>query len=114
MQNDLTTGAIVSSWTLDSAFNLDQGFITYDDQFVDEQKYKFGSERKGDKTTDRGISWLEKNKDERFFLFLHYYDPHDPWEPPEPFRSAYANNPYAGEVAYVDHCIGQVLSLIHI
>jgi len=108
-QNDFNTGAIVSSMTLDSAFNLDKGFIYYDDQFVDEQPNKLSSERKGDQATDCAVSWIQKNKDEKFFLFLHYYDPHDPWEPPEPFRSLYQPNPYAGEVAFVDHCIGQFI-----
>ncbi len=43
------------------------------------------------------------------FLFLHYYDPHEPYVSPEPFASRFAEQPYAGEVAYVDDCIGQVI-----
>ena len=42
-------------------------------------------------------------------MFLHYFDPHAPYEPPEPFASRFGSNLYAGEIAYTDHCIGQVL-----
>jgi len=52
---------------------------------------------------------MEQNKDKRFFFFLHYFDPHDEYVPPEPFASEFPSNPYAGEIAYTDHCIGQVL-----
>ena len=49
------------------------------------------------------------HKGEPFFLFLHFYDPHDPYEPPEPFASRWRDDPYSGEVAFADHCVGQVL-----
>ena len=42
-------------------------------------------------------------------MFLHYYDPHEPYVSPEPFASRFNEQPYAGEVAYVDECIGQVI-----
>lgn len=108
-QDSFTTAAIVSASILDSKFGLDQGFQTYDDKFDEEFILSGTTERKGGEVTRHANSWLEKNKNERFFLFLHYYDPHYPWEPPEPFISAYPSSPYAGEVAYVDHCIGQVI-----
>jgi arylsulfatase A-like enzyme/tetratricopeptide (TPR) repeat protein len=104
------TGAIVSSFVLDSRFNLDQGFDTYDDEFEEEHKIAFLSERKGDETTRRAGAWLESHRSEPFFLFLHYYDPHDDYAPPPPFDTRFASDPYAGEVAFVDQQVGEVLA----
>jgi len=103
------TAAVVSSFVLDRRFNLSQGFDSYDDRF--EAVHKIGdlSERKGDETTRRATQWLAAHGSEPFFLFLHYYDPHDGYEPPEPFASRWADDLYSGEVAFTDHCVGQVL-----
>ena len=109
-KNGFTTGAIISAFVLDSQFGMDQGFDSYNDQF--KEKHQAGNiyERKGTETSRFAIEWLDKHKDEKFFLFLHYFDPHREYEPPEPFASEYASNLYAGEIAYTDHCIGQVIS----
>ena len=108
-EQGFTTGAIVSSFVLDSKFNLSQGFDAYNDRFEEEHKILYLSERKGDEATRLAKEWLEKHRHERFFLFLHYYDPHDGYEPPEPFASRFADDLYAGEVAFVDYCVGQVM-----
>ena len=103
------TGAIVSAYVLDSTVKLDQGFGTYDDEF-DEPLNPHGIlERRAEEVSRHGIRWLEEHHAEQFFLFLHYYDPHSPYEPPEPFATEYSEQLYAGEIAYVDHCIGQVI-----
>ena len=107
-----TTGAIISSFVLDKKFNLNQGFDTYNDHFEEEHKIFELSERKGDEATRFATAWLEERQNERFFLFLHYYDPHDGYEPPEPFASRFADDLYAGEVAFTDHCIGEVLQKV--
>ncbi len=104
------TGAIISAYVLDSQYGLDQGFETYNDRF--EQPVKnllYFSERRGAETSRFAVEWLEKHKDKKAFLFLHYFDPHIKYTPPEPFASEFADNLYAGEIAYTDHCIGQVL-----
>jgi arylsulfatase A-like enzyme/Flp pilus assembly protein TadD len=103
------TGAIVSSFVLDRRFGTSQGFDTYDDRF--EAVHKIGdiSERKGDETTRHARDWLDARKEQPFFLFVHFYDPHDPYEPPEPFASQWKEHPYEGEVAFADSCVGQVL-----
>ena len=104
------TGAIVSSFILDTQFGLTQGFETYNDVFPISMDGARFSERKGEATSQLAIEWLQqRGQDESFFLFLHYYDPHVEYEPPEPFASRWPGRPYAGEVAYTDHCIGQVL-----
>ncbi len=104
------TGAIVSSFVLSSKFNLSQGFDSYNDQFVQEHKIAYLSERKGDETTSFAEKWLEAHRREKFFLFLHYYDPHDDYSPPEPFRSRFATDPYSGEVAFADEQVGKVVA----
>ena len=104
------TAAVVSAFVMDSKFGLSQGFDYYNDKFGN--KYMAGpdiSERKGHETSRLAIEWLEKNKDEQFFLFLHYFDPHFIYDPPEPFASRFASDPYAGEIAYTDYCIGLVI-----
>ncbi len=104
------TGAIVSSFVLDSQFGLDQGFDSYNDELTGEAKSaNLYNERKGMDTTEFALRWLEDNKDENFFFFLHYYDPHDKYTPPEPYRTTFADNLYAGEIAYTDYCIGHVI-----
>lgn len=106
------TAAIVSAFVLDSKFGMAQGFESYNDRFVNVRHALSGDERIGEETTRFALEWLNEHKSEKFFLFLHYYDPHDDYEAPEPFATEYADNPYAGEIAYTDHCIGQVIDKI--
>ena len=103
------TGAIVSTFVLDAQFGLDQGFESYHDRFEQPAARPMAAERKGDETTRLALKWLDAHKDERFFLFLYYYDPHDDYEPPEPFAGRFADDPYGGEIAFTDHCVGQVI-----
>ena len=112
-ENGFTTAAIVSAFVMDSRFGLDKGFDSYNDKFEEQHTVLAGfNERKGDETTRIALNWLDQHKDEKFFLLLHYYDPHDEYEPPEPFASKFSDNLYAGEIAFTDHCIGQVLEKI--
>ena len=105
----LATAAVVSSFVLDRRFKLDQGFDSYDDRFEAVHKVGDLSERKGDETTARATAWLTAHASQPFFLFVHYYDPHDPYEPPEPYASQWAGDLYSGEVAFADRALGQVL-----
>jgi len=106
--NDFVTGAVVSAFVLDAKFGLHQGFDSFQDDFVNVYHTASGSERRGDETTEFAMQWLRQHKDEKFFLFLHYYDPHFPYDPPEPYATQYANDPYSGEIAFTDHCIGRI------
>ena len=104
------TAGIVSSFALDSTFNINQGFDSYNDEFRNHNLHAHGPERYGDETTQLALDWLDWNKNKRkSFLFLHYYDPHDNYSPPEPYATQFANNLYAGEIAFADHCIGRVI-----
>ncbi len=109
--NDFTTGAIVSAFVLNSGTGLGKGFDSYNDKFEEEilgsNQY---AERQGTETTRFALDWLDSHKDDKFFLFLHYYDPHDKYDPPQPFASRFKSNLYAGEIAFTDHCIGKVLA----
>jgi choline-sulfatase len=104
------TGAIVSSFVLDSQFNLSQGFDSYDDAIGEEHKIAYLNERKGDETTDLALRFLQAHRDEAFFLWVHYYDPHDDYDPPEPFRSRFGDDLYAGEVAFADEQVGRLVA----
>ncbi|MHC4792043.1 MAG: sulfatase, partial [Planctomycetota bacterium] len=109
-ENGFRTGAIISAFVMDSQFGLDQGFESYNDKFEEEIANNLIVQRRGGEVSRFAVDWLDEHKDEKFFLFLHYYDPHSRYEPPEPFASLYKEDLYAGEVAYADYCIGQVIN----
>jgi len=107
------TGAFVGAWVLDRRWGLDQGFETYSDRF-DLSKYKVVNlgtvQKKGDEVMDLALAWLETVKQRKFFAWIHLYDPHTPYEPPEPWKSRYPRQPYLGEVAYTDQVVGRLVS----
>ena len=110
-QKGFTTGGIISAVVMDSMFGIDQGFDTYNDRFEEERvAVSIITERIGAEASRFAVTWLQQHKNDKFFLFLHYFDPHAEYVPPEPFASKFKHNPYAGEVAYTDHCIGLVLN----
>lgn len=103
-----STGAFVGAYPLDSRFGLSQGFGIYDDDYPKLSSHKFAlGERKAEVVVERAINWL-KTQNKPWFLFLHCFDPHDPYEPPEPYLSQYKNTLYDGEVAYVDSVLRQL------
>ena len=105
------TGGFVGAYVLDAKWGIDQGFEHYYDQF-DLSKYKRISlgdvARPAGDVVDAAMPWLEQNAGNRFFAWLHFYDPHTPYDPPEPFKSRFEGHPYVGEVAYVDAQIARV------
>jgi len=107
-----STAGFVSSYVLHRRFGFAQGFQTFDDDFSDSVVNVFGAERRGEETVGLAVEWLEKADQRPFFLFVHLYDPHEPYSPPEPFASRFSNMPYLGEVAYADHCVGRLIEAI--
>jgi len=107
------TGAFVGAYVLDSRWGLAPGFDTYDDDF----DYAGGEvtpgqvERRGDAVMARVLPWLRQRSDNPFFAWIHLYDPHAPYDAPEPFASRLAD-PYDGEVAYTDSLIGELLDTL--
>ena len=133
-KNGYQTAAVVSSFVLDKKFGFDQGFDSYDDEFDrstskyrlrewEGHKIKRGFDRPGDEVTTRALQWLDEDRerDKGFFLFLHYFDAHEPYSPPEPFLSRFTPEDasrqsldftigrYDGGIAYADHQIGIIL-----
>lgn len=111
------TGAFIGGFPLDSRFRVDQGFEVYDDDFSGSAKkgkrtwigHEVGDfERLAEEVNARVFPWLEEVKDERFFLMVHYFDPHWPYEPPGPYDEQF-ESPYNGEVAYTDAAVGALL-----
>lgn len=105
------TAAFVSAIVLSSQSGLARGFETYADAFEagdDDARFLNSIQKRGDRTTAEAVAWLEKQRDERLFLWLHLYDPHDPYEPPEPYATRYAERPYDGEVAWTDELVGRL------
>lgn len=98
------TAAFVSSFVLARRFGLARGFDTYDDELPPGR-----AERSAAETTDRVLAFLASAPRDRLFLWVHYFDPHHPYAPPEPFRARYAKKPYLGEVAAVDEQLGRLL-----
>jgi tetratricopeptide (TPR) repeat protein len=98
------TAAFVSAFALARRFGLARGFETYDDDFG-----KGRAERPAAETTDRALAWLQHSPAAPAFLWVHYYDPHFPYTPPEPFRTQYAAHPYLGEVASMDQQLGRLV-----
>lgn len=110
-------GAFIGAFVLDGRWGLEQGFQQYDDQF-DLQKYKHidlgAVQRPGNEVMDRALAWLDGEKADPFFAWIHLYDPHAPYEPPEPYFSEYSRRglvgQYDGEIAFMDEQIGRCVA----
>lgn len=110
-----TTAAFVSAFVLDSMWGLNRGFDHYDDWFKAEDYRRMqrnGLERRGDETVDHAIAWLKSLQTRPFFLWLHLYDPHAPYRPPEPFKTRFRDHPYDGEVAFADQQLGRFFDFL--
>jgi choline-sulfatase len=101
------TAAFVSAFALARRFGLARGFDTYDDEFGHGR-----AERAAAETTDRVIDYLRNEGTQPIFLWVHYYDPHYPYTPPEPYRTRYAKQPYLGEVAAMDEQLGRLVGAV--
>lgn len=104
------TGAAVASYVLRAQTGLDAGFAFYDDDIDYEANAGVGGlQRSGMATLEAALPWLREQADGPFFLFLHLYEPHRPYTPPEPFSSRY-DDPYDGEVAAADAVVGRLVA----
>jgi arylsulfatase A-like enzyme/Tfp pilus assembly protein PilF len=102
------TSAFVSSFALDRRFGLARGFDVYDDEPAPGR-----SERVAADTTDRALAWLRRSAGDArpVFVWVHYYDPHHPYEPPGPYRDRYRDRPYLGEIAAMDEQLGRLVQV---
>jgi len=110
---NFNTAAFVSSFSVDSRFGIDQGFDVYDDTFQSNQPLKSpNAERRAEETFFRFSRWLEKNWQSKFFAWIHYFDPHLPYNPPLSYKEEFNRNLYDGEIAYMDHYVGAAIELL--
>ena len=106
------TAAFISSAVLKKRFGFDHGFAVYDDRMPrpgSAQEFLEDAERRAGDTVDRAVQWLDSRSDKPFFLWVHLYDPHTPYDPPSPFREQYKDRPYDGEIAYADRELGRLM-----
>ena len=107
------TGAFIGAAVLDGAFGLDQGFDHYDEKMGKGVAGPAGyAERPAEAVTDAALAWLGREADAPTFAWVHYYDVHARYDPPEPYRTRFAERPYDGEVAYVDAELGRLLAAL--
>jgi arylsulfatase A-like enzyme/Flp pilus assembly protein TadD len=105
------TAAFVSSIVLSRQSGLGRGFAVYSDRFdigEDDARFLNTIQKRGDATVAEAIAWLREPAPERRFAWIHLYDPHDPYEPPEPYATRYADRLYDGEVAWSDELVGRL------
>ena len=108
--NGYSTGAFVGAYALDSRFGLSQGFDFYDDKYSRLHSVNLVSlERKAEAVIEAALEWL-KGRISPWFLWVHCWDPHSPYDPPEPFKTQYKDHLYEGEVAYVDLILGNLFA----
>jgi len=106
------TAAFIGGFPLESRFGLDQGFDMYDDR-LDRIGPTPGDSwtRRAEAVIASALAWLEGRKSP-WFLWVHLWDPHEPYSPPEPYKTRFADNPYDGEVAYVDAELGKLFGYL--
>jgi arylsulfatase A-like enzyme/thioredoxin-like negative regulator of GroEL len=110
-----STAAFVSAFVLNGSWGLRKGFDVYDDHF-DVRQFETRNpgniQRRGDETVDRFLAWFAHRPPKPFFVWIHLYDPHSSYEPPEPFHSEYAGHLYDGEIAFDDAQLGRVFKAL--
>ena len=114
-EHGYATAAVIGSAVLDSRFGLNRGFDFYYDHFDFsrlEEANLDEMERPGNVVADLALDWLGKNSQKKFFLWMHLYDPHFPYRPPEPYSREYAAQPYDGEIAFADEQLGRLLRFL--
>jgi len=111
------TGAVPASFPVHLGTGIEQGFADY----LDLPEPSAGSgvednERKADAVADLGIAWLNDRLEEPdakpFFLWLHFFDAHYPYEPPFPYSATFRDHPYDGEIAFMDAQVGRVFEFL--
>lgn len=105
------TGAFVAAYPLDARFGLNRGFDVYDDSYPrgSSPNAFVVAERRGDEVVAAARAWWDGQSGKRRFLWVHLYDPHAAYAPPEPFASRYRGDPYLGEVAATDSFLAPLL-----
>jgi arylsulfatase A-like enzyme/Flp pilus assembly protein TadD len=106
------TGAFVGAYVLDRRFGLAGGFDMYDDRVQRDPSgvSRLDAERRGDIVADAALQWLVGGRGKPFFAWIHFYDPHAPYNPPQEFLARAGGNAYDGEIAFADAQVARVLN----
>ncbi len=104
------TGAFIGAFVLDHRFGLARGFDRYDDDIPRDAVAGLDARRPGSVVVDRALAWLDEDAKKPFFAWVHLYDAHAPYAPPEPFATRFAADPYDGGIAEVDVQVGRLLT----
>lgn len=88
-EHGFTTAAFIGSFALASIYNLDQGFDVYDERLDMTRRRSASHERLAEDVTDAVLAWLPDHRDDRLFLFVHYFDAHSSYTPPPPYDRMY-------------------------
>ncbi|HSF17523.1 MAG TPA: sulfatase-like hydrolase/transferase [Vicinamibacteria bacterium] len=114
----LATGGFVGAFVLDARFGIDQGFDTYFDHFdaPSESATALGShERPADEVLRPALEWIAGRGDQSFFAFVHFFDPHAPYDPPSRFLVGSGVDDvarYDAEIAFVDSQVGELVAFV--
>src|SRR5262249_19780663 len=106
------TGGFIGAYVLDSKWGINQGFDTYFDKFDLSETRAISLaaiQRPGNEVVDQALPFIDAAKDVPFFAWIHLYDAHSPYRPPEPFATKYKAHPYNGEIAFADTQVGRVV-----
>jgi len=108
------TGAFVAAFVLDHRFGLNRGFAVYDDEIERpaDASWLLEAQRPGDQVVDRALGWLAAADPRPFFLWVHLYDAHAPYNPPSPYRERHPGRPYDGAIAFDDAQVGRLLAAL--
>ncbi len=108
-QHGYQTAAFVSAKVLEASFGLNRGFDVYDDETIDHPDGSAGHEQRAEAAVAKARRWMESKPAGPYFVWLHFFDPHLSYSPPEPYNSRFQKAPYDGEIAYMDAQIGAFL-----
>jgi choline-sulfatase len=109
------TAAFISSYVLTRIFGFSQGFAVYDDKMSETSSGRILATRPANITVDHALSWLNTlntQSGKPFFVWIHFYDAHQPYSPPLQFRKKYPQNLYDAEIAFQDQQLGRFLDAV--
>ena len=106
------TAAFISSYVLARIFGFSQGFAVYDDKIPETSSGRILATRPANITVDHALSWLNTQSGKPFFVWIHFYDAHQPYNPPLQFRKKYPQNLYDAEIAFQDQQLGRFLDAV--
>jgi arylsulfatase A-like enzyme/Tfp pilus assembly protein PilF len=114
----LATGGFAGAFVLDARFGIAQGFDTYFDRFdapSESATALGGHERRADQVLRPAIEWIAEKRSQAFFAFVHFFDPHAPYDPPSGFLERTGDGDrarYDAEIAFVDSQVGELVAFL--